>query len=63
MGAIVCQKKDYSAGGYASGLLGIWQRVNPGDWSPDMMNVCDLAREVGGYGDTDIFQVPKNLPG
>lgn len=53
------EKKDFESGEtpYADGLLGIGQRVNPGDWSPDMMRVCDLARNIGGYDDKDIFQM------
>jgi len=29
----------------------------PGDWGPDMQAVKKLCREVGGYGDQEIFQM------
>ena len=53
------QKKEYGTAelAYSSGFLGVQQKVNPGDFSPDMMKVFELAREVGGYGDQEIFQM------
>ena len=51
------QKKAFSENTYAEGALGIAQRANPGDWSPDMMKVTELSREIGGYGDKEIFQM------
>jgi hypothetical protein len=54
---LIPQKKAFSENTYSDGALGIAQRANPGDWSPDMMKVTELSREIGGYGDKEIFQM------
>jgi hypothetical protein len=54
---VIPQKKAFSENTYSEGALGIAQRANPGDWSPDMMKVTELSREIGGYGDKEIFQM------
>jgi GNAT superfamily N-acetyltransferase len=51
------EKPDFADDEYAPGLLGLGQKMNPGDWSKDMEKVKQLARDIGGYSEQQIFQM------
>lgn len=51
------EKKEFAEGEFAPGLLGLGQKINPGDWSEDMMKVKQLARDIGRYSEQQIFEM------
>lgn len=53
------EKPVFGEGGleFAGGLLGVGQKVSPGNYGPDMNKVKQLCVDVGGYGAKELFEM------